>query len=79
MLDEFEAVIAEQWDLIDKHDQARFCYKFNRKDSDVRCVSYIYNIAIQAGKILVFYSLSLLPSIKTRLSLTFNLFSSQGD
>jgi hypothetical protein len=57
MLDEFEVVVVEQWDLMDKLDQARFCCKFNRKDGDVRCVSYIYNIAIQAGKILVFYSL----------------------
>jgi hypothetical protein len=56
MLDEFEAVVATQWEAMDELDQARFCCKFNRKDGDVRCVAHIYNIAVQAGKHLLSYS-----------------------
>jgi hypothetical protein len=50
MLDEFEAVVASQWEAMNELDQARFCCKFNRKDGDVRCIAHIYNIAVQAGK-----------------------------
>ena len=50
MLDEFEAVVAEQWDAMEYPDQVRFCYTFNRKDGDIRCYTYIYNIAVQADK-----------------------------
>jgi hypothetical protein len=46
MLNEFKAIIAKQWEVIEENDQARFYYKFNRKDSDVRYTSYINNIAI---------------------------------
>jgi hypothetical protein len=56
MLDEFEAVIATQWEAIDELDQAKFCYKFNRKDGDVRCVTHIYNIKVQAGMYLPSYA-----------------------
>jgi hypothetical protein len=49
MLDEFEAIVADQWDTMNKEDQVQFCCKFNRKDGDVRCVAHIYNITVQAG------------------------------
>jgi hypothetical protein len=49
MLDDFEAVVQEQFDLLEDREQAYFYYKFNRKDSDVRCCAHIYNITVQAG------------------------------
>jgi hypothetical protein len=49
MLEDYKAVVAEQYDLIDKKDQAYFCCKFNRKEGDVRCCAHIYNIIVQAG------------------------------
>ena len=49
MLDDFEAVVQEQFDLLEDREQAYFCCKFNRKDGDVRCCAHIYNIAVQAG------------------------------
>jgi hypothetical protein len=58
MLDEFEAVVAGQYDLMSDRDQAYFCCKFNRKEGDVRCCAHIYNIAVQAGNIITFSSSS---------------------
>jgi hypothetical protein len=55
MLDEFEAVVAGQFDLMSDRDQAYFCCKFNRKEGDVRCCAHIYNIAVQAGNLLPSY------------------------
>lgn len=46
MLDEFEAIVVEQWEAIEEEDQARFYCKFNQKDGDVRCCAHIYNIAV---------------------------------
>ena len=34
---------------MDEWNQARFCCRFNRKDGNVRCVTYIYNITVQAA------------------------------
>ena len=46
MLNDYEVVVQEQYDLIDNRDQAFFCYKFNKKDGDVRCYTHIYNITV---------------------------------
>lgn len=46
ILNEFEAVVIEQFDLMSDRDQAYFCYKFNRKEGDIRCCAHIYNIAV---------------------------------
>jgi hypothetical protein len=50
MLDNFEAEVENQYDLMEERDQAYFCCKFNRKEGDVRCCAHIYNIAVQAGQ-----------------------------
>jgi hypothetical protein len=50
MLDDYEDLIQDQYDTIDDRDKAFFYYKFNRKDGDVRCCAYIYNIIVQAGQ-----------------------------
>jgi hypothetical protein len=55
MLDNYEAVVQAQYDLMEDRDQAFFCCKFNRKDKDVRCCAYIYNIAVQAGQSEFYY------------------------
>jgi len=49
MLDEYEAVVAEQYDVMEDKEQAFFYCKFNRTEGDVRCCIYIYNITVQAG------------------------------
>jgi hypothetical protein len=49
MLDEYEAVVAEQYDVMEDKEQAFFYCKFNRTEGDVRCCAHIYNIAVQAG------------------------------
>jgi len=49
MLDEFEAVVSDQYDVMNDKDQAFFCCKFNRAEGDVQCCAHIYNIAVQAG------------------------------
>ena len=49
MLEEFEAVVASQWEHMEEEDQLSFCCKFNRKEGDVRCCAHIYNIAVQAA------------------------------
>jgi hypothetical protein len=55
MLDNYEAVVQAQYDLIEDRDQAFFCCKFNRKDRDIRCCAYIYNITVQAGQSEFYY------------------------
>jgi hypothetical protein len=50
MLEEYEAAVADQYDLMDEKDQAFFCCKFNRGEGDVRCCAHIYNIAVQVGQ-----------------------------
>jgi hypothetical protein len=49
MLDEYKAVVAEQYDVIEDKEQAFFYYKFNRTEGDVRYCTHIYNITVQAG------------------------------
>ena len=46
MLDEYEAVVAEQYDVMEDKEQAFFCCKFNRAEGDVRCYIHIYNITV---------------------------------
>jgi hypothetical protein len=49
MFDEFEAVVSDQYNVMNDKDQAFFCCKFNHAEGDVRCCAYIYNITVQAG------------------------------
>ena len=49
MFDEFEAVVSDQYNVMNDKDQAFFCCKFNEAEGDVRCCAYIYNITVQAG------------------------------
>ena len=49
MLNEYEAVVAEQYAVMEDKEQALFCCKFNRVEGDVRCCAHIYNIAVYAG------------------------------
>jgi len=56
MLDEFEAIVQEQWEAMEELDQATFCYKFNRVNGDICYCAHIYNIAVQAGKLEYLYS-----------------------
>ena len=50
MLDDYEDLIQDQYDIMDDRDKAFFYYKFNRKDGDVRCCTHIYNITVQADQ-----------------------------
>ena len=52
MLEEFEAVVAEGWEDLTEEEQMVHPknFQFTRKEGDVRCVSHVYNIAVQAGK-----------------------------
>jgi hypothetical protein len=52
MLEEFEAIVEEGWeDLIEEEQMVHpRNFQFMRKEGDVRCVSHVYNIAIQASK-----------------------------
>jgi hypothetical protein len=60
MLDNFEAIVEEQFNEMEERDQAYFCCKFNRKEGDVRCCAHIYNIAVQAGKLYTLLTRNLL-------------------
>ena len=51
MLDNFKAMVKEQFNEIEERDQAYFCCKFNHKEGDVQYCAHIYNIAVQAGKL----------------------------
>jgi hypothetical protein len=46
MLNEYEAVVAEQYDVIEDKEQAFFYCKFNYVEEDVRCYTHIYNIIV---------------------------------
>ena len=46
MLDIFKVAVEEKWDLIEEYNKLRFTCKFNRKDGDMRCYAYIYNIIV---------------------------------
>jgi hypothetical protein len=52
MLDDFEAEVEERYEAMEPEKQAFFCCRYNRIDGDVRCCAHIYNIAVQAGKLL---------------------------
>jgi len=56
MLDEFKAIIQEQWEAMEELAQATFCCKFNRVNGDICYCAHIYNIAVQAGKLEYLYS-----------------------
>lgn len=50
MLAEFEAEVANKYDLMEEADKAFYFLQYNRVEGDVRCTAHIYNLAVQAGE-----------------------------
>jgi hypothetical protein len=49
MLDELETLVEERYTVISDKDQAKYVLRFNRTEGDIRCILYIYNLAINSA------------------------------